>query len=199
MGHTKGQAFVPALAPFEQPCFNLQHDRAIRTLLYSDYANDDVYLDNLELYSGGPSNKHLDYIIIDNGAEVPFGFFCNKQYETISAVIFNCNATWGKVVALANKNNPNGQIISTWDAPPKGQPTYIICKSSEYKENILDGLIIFHNPYAKNPPSPCVFRGDRVVQFFPDYKSMTLLEENYNNFLHSKNVIITNYKDTDLR
>lgn len=75
--------------------------------------------------------------------------FCDEQYENISAIIFNCNATWGKVVALANKNNPNGQISSVWAVPPEGKPEGEICKPSEYIENILDGLMIFHNPYAK--------------------------------------------------
>lgn len=196
LDHVKGKAFVLAVAPFEQPYFNLQYDRAIRAVLYSDYVNEDVYLDNPELYPEGPPNQHLDYITKDNGTEVPLGFFCDNQYKNISAIIFNCNATWGKVVALANKNNPNGQINSVWAVPPEGKPKGIICKPSEYNEDILDGLIIFHNPYAKNPLSPRVFRSDRVVQFIPDHKTMTLQVENYNNCLQSRSVIIANYKNT---
>ncbi|MBE0744407.1 hypothetical protein, partial [Escherichia coli] len=193
LDHVKGKAFVLAVAPFEQPYFNLQYDRAIRAVLYSDYVNEDAYLDNPELYPEGPPNQHLDYITKDNGTEVPLGFFCDNQYENISAIIFNCNATWGKVVALANKNNPNGQISSVWAVPPEGKPKGIICKPSEYNENILDGLMIFHNPYAKNPLSPHVFRSDRVVQFIPDHKTMMLQVENYNNCLHSRSVIVANF------
>ncbi len=75
MDHVKGKAFVLAVAPFEQPYFNLQYDRAIRAVLYSDYVNEDAYLDNPELYPEGPPNQHLDYITKDNGTEVPLGFF----------------------------------------------------------------------------------------------------------------------------
>lgn len=149
LSHVKDKTFILAVAPFEQPYFNLHYDRAIRAVLYSDYVNEDVYLDNPELYPDGPPSQQLYYIEKDNSAEIPLGYFCDKQYENISAVIFNCNATWGKVVALANKNNPNGQISSTWAIPPKGQPKGIICKPSKYTENSLDGLMIFHNPFAK--------------------------------------------------
>lgn len=194
--HVKGKAFVLAVAPFEQPYFNLQYDRAIRAVLYSDYVNEDVYLDNPELYPDGPPNQFLDYITKDNGAEIPLGYFCDEQYENISAVIFNCNATWGKVVALANKDNPNGQISSVWAVPPEGHPKGFVCKPSEYKENIQDGLIIFHNPYAKNPLSPSVFRRERVVQFFPDHNNMTIQVENYDNCLHSRTVMIRSNKGT---
>ncbi|MBE0724246.1 hypothetical protein IH733_26735, partial [Escherichia coli] len=45
LDHVKGKAFVLAVAPFEQPYFNLQYDRAIRAVLYSDYVNEDAYLD----------------------------------------------------------------------------------------------------------------------------------------------------------
>ncbi|AUH00133.1 hypothetical protein CWC46_10165 [Prodigiosinella confusarubida] len=195
LDHVKGKSFVLAVAPFEQPYFNLQYDRAIRAVLYSDYINEDAYLDNPELYPDGPPNQYLDYITKDNGTEIPLGFFCDEQYENISAVMFNCNATWGKVVAIANKNNPLGQISSVWAVPPTGKPKGTICKPSEYNENILDGLMIFHNPYAKKPLSPSIFKSERVVQFFPDYKTKTLQVENYNDCLHSRTVIIANIEN----
>ncbi|WP_224718153.1 hypothetical protein [Pectobacterium versatile] len=194
LDHVRGKPFVIAVAPFEQPYFNLQYDRAVRAVLYNDYVNEDVFLDNPELYPEGPPNQQLDYVKKDNGTEIPLGFFCDEQYEDISAIMFSCNATWGKLLALSNKNNPLGEIYSTWAKPPEGIPKKVICKTSEYDETILDGLMIFHNPYAKRPLDTKIFRANRVVQIYPGEESFSLVFENYNDCLHSRTIHIPHSK-----
>lgn len=185
--HTKGKPFVIAIAPFEQPYFNMQYDRAIMSVLYDYYVNEDEFLDNPNKYPDGPPTEHLNYVTKDNGVDIPLGFFCNKDYENISAVIFNCSATFGKLQALANKNNDNVHIYSTWSTYPEGKPTPIIAKSSDYLEEISDGLMVFHNPFAKVPVPTDFFRKNRVVQVYSD-ESSYLIFENYNDCLQSRSV-----------
>lgn len=149
LSHVKGKPFVIALAPFEQRFFNLQNDRAIRAVLYDEYVNEDICLDHPELYPDGPPVENLGFVEKDNGAEIPLGIFNDNQYECVSAIIFNNAATFSKLQALANKNGEKVMISSTWLTPPTGKPEHIGGWSSDYKENITDGLMIFHNPFAK--------------------------------------------------
>ncbi|MEM8359338.1 hypothetical protein Q4R77_18135, partial [Morganella morganii] len=188
LAHVKNKPFVIAIAPFEQPYFNMQYDRAICSVLYDYYVNEDLYLDNPSKYPDGPPEEHLGYITKDNGTEIPLGFFCNREYENVSAVIFNCNATFGKLQALANKDNDNVIIISTWATRPKGFITPFLSKSSEYFEEIHDGLMIFHNPFAKYPVSVDFFRKNRVVQIYSSDNSDYLESENYDDCLQTRNV-----------
>ncbi|HBR2605966.1 TPA: hypothetical protein L9Q09_003309 [Klebsiella pneumoniae] len=179
LSHVKGKPFVIALAPFEQRFFNLQNDRAIRAVLYDEYVNEDIYLDHPELYPDGPPVENLGFVEKDNGAEIPLGIFNDNQYECVSAIIFNNAATFSKLQALANKNGEKVMISSTWLTPPTGKPEHIGGWSSDYKENITDGLMIFHNPFAINKLDPCVFRAERICQVYPGDKEWTLIFENY--------------------
>ncbi|MBA1447015.1 MAG: hypothetical protein FE835_19435 [Gammaproteobacteria bacterium] len=44
LAHVKNRPFVIAIAPFEQPNFNLQYNRPITALLYDYYVDEDAYL-----------------------------------------------------------------------------------------------------------------------------------------------------------
>ncbi|MEM8445534.1 hypothetical protein Q4R95_19615, partial [Morganella morganii] len=65
IAHVKNKPFVIAIAPFEQPYFNMQYDRAICSVLYDYYVNEDLYLDNPSKYPDGPPEEHLGYITKD--------------------------------------------------------------------------------------------------------------------------------------
>jgi hypothetical protein len=39
---------------------------------------------------------------------------------------------------------------------------------ADYVEHLLDGLYVFHNPYAKMPLARSFFHHDRVAQYIPD-------------------------------
>lgn len=179
LSHVKGKPFVIALAPFEQRFFNLQNDRPIRAVLYDEYVNEDKALDHPELYPDGPPVEHLGFVEKENGAEIPLGIFNDNQYECLSAVIFNNAATFSKLQALANKKGEKIMISSTWSTPPDGKVKHIEKWSSDYEEKITDGLMIFHNPFAKNKIEPELFRAERVCQVYPGDEDWTLIFENY--------------------
>jgi hypothetical protein len=168
LAHVKKKPFVLAVAPFEQPHFNYQYDRPIRALLYDYYVDEDAYLANPAAYPEGPPGFNLGIVEKDNGAEIPLGFFNDGQLSEISAVVFSCTGTWGKLSAMSSNPATTTQVHSIWATAPRGAPEKRKCSPSEHEESILDGLQIYHNPYADHPLAPEVFRAPRVVQHYFD-------------------------------
>ncbi|MFG0720858.1 hypothetical protein ACF8PU_04115 [Pseudomonas sp. GLN_6] len=166
LDHVKRKPFVIAVAPFEQPHFNLQYDRAIRALLYDCYVDEDVFLDEPGSYPEGPPTVQLGFVTKDNGSEVPLGFFNDSGMEEVSAVIFSCTATWGKLSAMCDSPEKITTVWSTWATYPNGVPEKRLLGPKEHAETVIDGLQVYHNPYARYPLDPSIFKGDRVVQHF---------------------------------
>jgi hypothetical protein len=169
--HVRNKPFVIAVAPFEQPYFNLQYDRPIRALLYDYYVDEDEYLRNPSAFPFGPEAKQLGYIEKDNGAEIYLGFFNDSTMKEVSAILFSCTATWGKLSAMADNQEAQKTIQTLWATAPDGKPIIGDSSRPEHQENIFDGLQIYHNPYASIPLSPEIFRRPRVVQHYLDKKS----------------------------
>lgn len=170
LAHVRNKPFVLAVAPFEQPYFNLQYDRPIRALLYDYYVDEDEYIKNPTAFPMGPEAKELGAIEKDNGAEISLGFFNDQSMKEISAVLFSCTATWGKLSAMAVNENLEKNIQTLWATAPNGKPTVGDIKRPEHQEQIFDGLQIYHNPYASIPLPPDIFRKARVVQHYFDQK-----------------------------
>jgi hypothetical protein len=197
LNHVKGKPFVLAVAPFEQPHFNLQCDRPIRALLYDYYIDEDVYLESPERFPNGPPGVSLGHVEKENGAEIPLGFFNNSAISEISAIIFSSTATWGKLSAMAINDTTNKIVSSIWATPPNGVPERRQCRPSEHGENILDGLQIFHNPYADYPLKPEIFRAERVVQQYLDKETGEWIREgNTNSLLYRQVMNITESVNT---
>ncbi|MDY4299403.1 hypothetical protein SO486_05255 [Pseudomonas salmasensis] len=171
LNHVYGKPFIIAVAPFEQPHFNLQYDRPIRALLYDYYVDEDAYSDNPELYPDGPPSVSLGSVQKDNGSDVPLGLFDSLEMVEVSAVVFSCVATWGKLSAMSSNDETVTQVMSVWATPPNGVPEKRIGPPSECGEALLDGLQVFHNPNARYPLSPEIFRKDRVVQHYFDHRA----------------------------
>ena len=101
LSHVPGKPFVIAVAPFEQPDFQHQYDRAMRALLYNDYVDETAYFKDKALFPDGPPSVRLDEITKDNGSAFELGIFESDDWAEVSAVIFSCVATWGKAVAMS--------------------------------------------------------------------------------------------------
>jgi len=169
--HVKSNPFVMAIAPFEQPHFNQQYDVPIMALLYDYYVDEDEYNDNPHLYPNGPPGISLGSVEKENGAEIELGFFEDSSFSDISAVLLSTTATWGKVEAMSSNPDVNRYINTVWFSNAGGSPL----QRQNHKENIRDGLLVFHNPYAKRPISTDIFKADGIVQVFvdPDTKKLT--------------------------
>ncbi|ASP38452.1 hypothetical protein CHH28_07095 [Bacterioplanes sanyensis] len=161
--HVKGNPFVIAVAPFEQPHFNVQCETPIMALLYDFYVDEDAYNDNPHLYPNGPPDVKLGFVEKDNGSEVELGLFEDDSLSEVSAIVLSTTATWGKVESMTTSSD--SRFVSTvWWSEEKQGP---ICKISA-SESIRDGLFVFHNPYAKRPLDPKMFDHSGITQVFVD-------------------------------
>jgi len=166
--HVKSLPFVLAVAPFEQPHFNNQYDTPIMALLYDYYVDEDAYNDSPHLYPNGPPGISLGSVEKENGAEIEMGFFQDNSFSEISAILLSTTATWGKVEAMSGNVDLKRFITSVWWSDAEGKPVHQTSALQEHKENIRDGLLVFHNPYADRPLDPDIFKHGGVVQVFND-------------------------------
>lgn len=161
-----GKPFVLAIGPFEQPYFFMQNLQPIRRLLYG--------LDNFD-YEDTPEGERIVYgprymlnIRKRNGSEVPLGYFLDGTYAEISAVVFSNTATFGKLVALSDLPGDHA-IFAVLRYNEHGlHPIQEMVKKADHQEGLLDGLNVFHNPYAKHPLSKEVFAAPGVTQTWFD-------------------------------
>lgn len=179
-----------AVAPFEQPYFNLQYDRPIKALLYDYYVDEDAYLEAPEKYPNGAPGVRLGFVEKDNGAEIELGLFNDSSMSQVSAVIFSCVATWGKLSAMSINDAADVTVTSIWSTPPAGAPERRVCSPQEHGEIVLDGLQVFHNPFAKYPLKPEVFRSERVVQLYLDEITGEWVHESITSSLLFRQVMI---------
>ena len=85
--------------------------------------------------------------------------------KEISAVVFSNVATFGKVRALSAGENER-VFFDTVRSDSSGLfPIEETVPLRDYSESLLDGLKVFHNPYAANPLSRHLFRDKGVAQF----------------------------------
>lgn len=169
LAHVGGRPFVIAVAPFEQPFFNLQYDRPIRCLLYDYYVDEAAYEKDPAKYPAGPPGVSLGTLTKDTGTEIELGFFKSDIMEEVSAVIFSCVASWGKANALS-PGDPKSSRFNYVRLDDHGRPVaHSLVRKADYHESLEDGLQVYHNPFAKWPLDPSLFRADGIVQHFYDH------------------------------
>jgi hypothetical protein len=176
LSHVKANPFILAVAPFEQPYFNLQCEVPIMALLYDFYVDEDAYLDQPHLYPNGPPGVSLGFVEKDNGVEIELGLFEDDSHSEISAVILSTTATWGKVEAMVSETE-HRFVNTVWWSELDLKPIFRDSATNKDKETILDGLYVFHNPFAKRPLDPEIFRNKGVTQVFVDSETKNITKE----------------------
>jgi hypothetical protein len=190
--HVKGKPFLLAIAPFEQPWFNLQVYRPIEALLYDYYVDEQEYLANPERFPGGLESKSLGSVTKDNGSEIELGFFNCERFSHVSAVVFSNVATWGKVDALSG--NPMMVVSTQWETDQG--ISHRTASFGKVGETIIDGLRIYHNPYAKHPLPANIFKRPGVVQTWTDPDKMEMMTEGRENSLTLRSAFVINTVDS---
>jgi len=153
LAHVKRRPFVIALAPFEQPDFWAHNDHAIRQVLYG--------YDRV-----GADGGHIFKEVVEKAPGVPIemGLFTAPKMPEISAVIYSNTATISKLHALSREPDDMMFFASLHFNAKGSEP--ILWKSSKanYRESLLDGLYVFHNPHARYPLPFAYFNHDDVTQ-----------------------------------
>ena len=159
--HVKEKPFVLAIASFDRPKFQLQAQRAIEAVLYRYYVDEESFL-RKEGGSECPAPHDKEHVIKDSGASLPLGLFCDKRMSGISAVIQSTSGTWSKVTAMSD--DPDVIIDAVYENRREGGMSFYRGPNSFYKEHLLDGLRVYHNPYADYPLDPELFCRDEIFQ-----------------------------------
>lgn len=163
--HVHQKPFVIAVAPFDRPAFHLACQRAIEAVLFNYYVDEEKYISEGDYESSIPHHVLLS-VRKENGADVELGLFLNDSMSEVSAVIFSTCASTGKVYALSDDPNPNLYFQAVRLNPHSSKPHVVKARKVDYHETLLDGLRIYHNPYAIWPLDPTVFRSREVFQAY---------------------------------
>lgn len=148
--------FVVALGSYDQVNYGREFHYSMMALLYGFRFNPDV-----QEYV-----KENSIIKPDTTSEIPIGIFADKSYEEISAIVFSCTVTMGKLTSLAiskNSAHPTNFVFNIrHDVDPPHYKIQIV--SQEVPEELTDGLFVFHNPNARNPLPKSIFEGSNAIQ-----------------------------------
>jgi hypothetical protein len=164
---SKDVPFVIALSSYDQINYGREYIYPMLALLYGQYFN--------------PKTDHYEFkeTILKPGteSEIPIGIFRDDKYDHISAIIFSCTVTLGKLTSLDISNGNENQINSVLNIKNDYEkPFYKIqVVSEENPEYLDDGLVIFHNPNAKNPLDEKLFSKSNAIQIIP-YEGGTRIE-----------------------
>lgn len=162
--------FVVALGSYDQVNYGREFHYSMMALLYGFRFNpeEQEYV------------RESSVIKPETTSEIPIGIFTDKNHEEISAIVFSCTVTMGKLTSLAiskNSFHPTNFVLNIrHDFDPPHYPIQIV--SQEVPEELTDGLFVFHNPNAKNPLPKSVFEGSNVIQVFINGSAIEFSGEN---------------------
>lgn len=166
----EGAPFVVALGSYDQVNYGREFHYSMMALLYGFRFNPDE-----QEYV-----KEKNIIKPDTTSEIPIGIFTDKNYEEISAIVFSCTVTMGKLTSLAiskSSLHPTNFVLNI--RHDIDHPHYKIqVVSQEVPEELTDGLFVFHNPNAKNPLPKPVFAGSNAIQVSVKGNSIEFSGEN---------------------
>ena len=158
--HMEDRSFALGIASFDRPLAHFAAARPIVAALYGRYYD--------ETATPKSAKKVVSYDVASapksESINIKVGLFGDDSYSDVAAVVYSALATWGKVRALAK--NPEAKTIYTTFHPADGQLNADVRHTSkrDYHEDLLDGLYVFHNPYAQRPLPISVFDHPRITQ-----------------------------------
>lgn len=172
--HVKGTPFVVAIAPFEQSMFFIQNNEAINRVLYGQGI--DKYNDFVDV--------EVPVAIKNENVPLELGKFTNNKYKEISAIIFSTTATIGKAITQTSLAR---DIRSSRYHEQRGL-IMELTENAKHFETHLDGLQIFHNPYAINKLPSGTFERYEVSHYHYDIASKTIDNQQKSYTLISRNI-----------
>ncbi len=149
--------FIIAMSSYDQVNYGREYIYPMLALLYGMYFKADT------------ENFVKKDIVIkkETGAEIPLGMFLNNEYDDVSAVIFSCTMTLGKLTSLSiSAGNPSFNAVYNIRRDCNTNKYLLHVVDQKHPEDLADGVFIFHNPNAKNKLPENVFEKMAVAQFY---------------------------------
>ena len=160
--------FIIALSSCDQINYGREFIYPMMALLYGRYY--------IPCENGCIMKEHIKKS--ETGVELPLGIFLNSEYSQISAIMYTCTNTIGKLTALALSKglHPFNSVLDVIrDEEDDDLPFKFRIVSNSSPESISDGVFIFHNPYAKAPIKPELFENTNVTHIFLENSSLFML------------------------
>lgn len=149
--------FVIAMGSFDQINYGREFIYSMVVLLYGMYFN----AEQETYYEKRAIEKP------QTGSSIPIGIFRDPSYEEISAVVFSCTLTLGKLTSLCisdGKFSLNDVYNIRQNCDTNKYLLQVVDTSCP--EDIADGVFVFHNPKAKNKLPETFSEKIAVTQFY---------------------------------
>lgn len=151
--------FVIAISSYGQINYGREYIYPMLALLYGLY-----YCPEFDDFI-----KRSSIVKKDTNADIPIGIFNNFDNDNISAIIYSCTTTLGKLTSLAISSgslsmNVVYNIRRDYKDPRIPYKLHIV--DSDSPEELSDGVFIFHNPNAKHKIPVEYFKATNVTQYF---------------------------------
>ena len=168
LDHVKGYPLVLAVHDFHNETSMTWSRTALSEYLYGVRA---------KVVKGQPVEEKIEQHEWQ-GKVIESGFFKQKDSENISAVLFSNQATlpkfnrMGKLAGLGSKDIGMLRHGFLYNPDPEAYEAIPFTKNvddADYAESWSDGLIMFHNPYAKIPVNPDLFHDISHVMYSDEH------------------------------
>lgn len=150
--------FVIALSSYDQVNYGREYIYSMLALLYGMYfdANSEMYYQKDSIIKPGTKDSNI-----------PIGIFNNPSYSDISAIIYSCTVTIGKLTSLSISNNmPSLNTVYNIRKNNVEGKYQLQIVSGNNPEYLADGVFVFHKPNAKHKLPEELFSTIPVTQFF---------------------------------
>lgn len=149
--------FIVAIGSYDQVNYGREYIYPMLALLYGMYFDP-----NTENYL-----KKDKIIKEETHAEIPLGIFLNNEYEDISAIIYSCTLTLGKLTSLSiSQGNPSLNSVYNLRRNCDTKTYQLQIVNKDCPEDFADGIFIFHNPNAKNKLPDDFLKNIAATQFY---------------------------------
>lgn len=155
----KDKPFVIAMGSYDQVNYGREYIYSMLAFLYGMY-----FEPNSECFI-----KKDKVIKKETNLEIPLGIFLDEKYEDISAIIYSCTLTLGKLTSLSiSSGNPSLNTVYNIRRNCESNKYLLQVVGKDSPEELEDGVFVFHNPNAKNKLPEDFLEGVAVTQFYFD-------------------------------
>ena len=114
----------------------------------------------------GNEYKYIPFYTKENGSKISIGLFSDNKNEHISAILFTCTLTLGKLTSLTETHTVDRFVYLE-----REHTKTIRYSGSKPDETLCDGLFLFINPYAKYPLSKQILKGQGLTVITADFEN----------------------------
>lgn len=155
---SESKPYIIALSSYDQIQYGKEYIYSMFALLYGLYysAERDVY------------EKRTHVKKPNTDSDIQIGIFDTEELKDVSAIIFSNLLTLGKLSSLSKSTGHDLAYVLNVRYDTEAPHYKIHEVSSDYPEDLLDGLYVFHNPNAKIEFECEEIKSNHVVEFSLD-------------------------------